>query len=209
MTLTSLVAWIHYKLVPYTYVSLYNVYIKSNYKTWHCWNYVELTNYWYLLLNLRLTEQFVQQDDNNDLNVPILKVLFCFFSNQVPLRPQTRRNTTPWRRPGGGYSPWTLGGARSVRVWCLTSGVGGSSPTTAWLTAVITSDELNDACHLYTKCSFSIKEINKLLNCLNLSLYYIMAHNITSLHKHWKLQIPHFVFICTCLLFWFISFDLV
>lgn len=183
--------------------------IKSNYKIWHCWNYVELTNYWYLLLNLRLTEQFVQQDDNNDLNVPILKVLFCFFSNQVPLRPQTRRNTTPWRRPGGGYSPWTLGGARSVRVWCLTSRVGGSSPTTAWLTAVITSDELNDACHLYTKCSFSIKEINKLLNCLNLSLYYIMAHNITSLHKHWKLQIPHFVFICTCLLFWFISFDLV
>lgn len=76
--------------------------------------------------------------------------------------------------------------------------MGGSSPTTVWPTAVITSDELNDAlCHLYTKCLFSIiKEINKLLNCLNLSLYYIiMTHNIIFLHKHWKLQIPHFVFI--------------
>lgn len=55
--------------------------------------------------------------------------------------------------------------------------MGGSSPTTVWPTAVITSDELNDAlCHLYTKCLFSIiKEINKLLNCLNLYLYYIIS----------------------------------
>lgn len=114
MKLTWLLAWTHYKHIPYTYVVLCNGYIKSHYKTWHCWNHIEFVNYQYgnyFLLNLHLTEQFVQ-DDNNGFNVPILEIQFCFY--QVPLHPQTQRNTTLWRRPGGGYFPWTLGGARSV-----------------------------------------------------------------------------------------------
>lgn len=71
-----------------------------------------------------------------------------------------------------------------MRVWCLILRVGGSSFIIVWLIVVIIFDELNDVCYLYIKCLFSIKEINKLFNCLNFFLYYIMVYNIIFLYKY-------------------------